>query len=382
MVVSDDTYEIHARLQQNVEAVLSALYPGWMEVRGKALLTPQKKHQRYSSSFVVYLNGDKRGSWNRYSQKIGGSMINLIAYALTGRHKGRDEYRIAYDWARDYFGLERSRLSPDERARLDQERKQRQAEEEKQRTERERRAKRRRALKIKTANEIAAECHPIGSTIGETYLTRRRFPPVKDWPDDQRDHIGFHEAVEYDPLRVYDEDGHVIEFGPTFPALVFFIRDPFGDIVALQRIFLSSDGGKLETERPDLDTKVQLGPVSGGAIRIGGHGPRVGLVEGPETALGAWFLHRHRFPVWSALSTAGLTGFQPPPFIERIDLFEDGDRAEFDERQGRVLTPPGARATQSAAPVFKALGLDCVVQPGAALGDNHDLWEIYVEHAG
>ena len=375
-ISTDDTRHIHDLLYRDLEQVLTTLYPGWMRVGKTALLTPKKTGQRYTSSFQVHLEGDRRGSWNRWSQGIGGSPINLVAYAHTGTHKGRDAYRAAYDWCRDHFGLERRTTeTPEQRA-------EREAERERMRLQTQRKlkadradAKARRERKALSAREIAGECQPIGSTLADVYLRGRTLPPVAEWPSDQRAHIGFHPELEYDPLREY-RDKRLVSYGPAFPALVFIVRDPFGDIIALQRIFLTQDGAKLETARPELDSKVTYGSPAGGACRIGGDGPRVGLMEGPETALGTWFLHNCRFPMWSALSTSGLQTFQAPDFVTRIDLFQDGDKAGFNER-GDLYAPPGSRSAQIAATTQTDAGIKTVIQPAATLGDGLNLWEIF-----
>lgn len=376
----DDTQQIHDLLYRNLEQVLTTLYPQWVRDGKKALLNPKQKNRRYSSSFQMHLEGQDRGSWNRWSEGIGGSPINLVAYALTGNHKGKDVYRDAYDWCREYFGLEtRRQLTPDQRAARDAEHRRLQKAHQKRQAEERAKAAAKRERKALTSREIAASCLPITGTLADGYLQSRTLPPAAEWPSDLTDHLGFHPALEYDPLRQY-QDKQLTAYGPDFPALVFFIRDPFGDIVALQRIFLSPDGRKLETIRPELDSKVTFGSPAGGACRIGGDGERIGLMEGPETALGLWFLHNCRFPMWSALSTSGLKNFQAPGFVTRIDIFQDGDRAGFNQR-GDLMAPPGGSAALQAAANQRDAGIKTVLQDAPALGDGLNLWEIFKSYA-
>ncbi|EFO30126.1 hypothetical protein TRICHSKD4_3701 [Roseibium sp. TrichSKD4] len=377
----DDTEEIHQLLYSNLERVLDRFHPDWMKVGKLALLTPKKTGTRYASSYQMELEGGDRGSWRRYSQKIGGAPINYVAYELTGNHKGRDAYARAYEWCREYFGLEKKRTESDE-DRQERERKinQRREANARRQQEQQQKTEARKMRRAETAREVAEQCQLLKGTLAEAYLIHRKLPPMSEWPSDQRAHIGFHPALEYDPLRVY-ENKRLVRYGPDFPAIVFFIRDPFGDVVAMQRIFLSQDGRKLETERPDLDSKVTYGSYAGGVCRIGGDGPRVGLMEGPETALGLWFLHNCRFPMWACISTGGMEAFQAPSFVERLDLFQDGDKAVYQKNRHQTAMPPGARSAAICLEKQTAVGLKVVPQEMPALGDGLELWETFQAHA-
>lgn len=386
----DDADEITRLLVDNLESVLNDLYPGWQEVKGQALLTPQIKNGRVSSSFQMHLRGDRRGQWYRHSQKVGGHALNLVAYALTGREKGRDEYREAFQWSRNFFGLQGGRQeSPEDRRERERQRERERADREKKQAAQAAQAQRKKEFKAQTSNEIAQECAPIGGTLAEKYLVSiRGLPPMNLWPNDQRENIGFHQALEYDTKEFveYDQSGRKIKEGPRLPALVFFIRDMVGDIVALQRVFLDPEtGDKITKTRPEFpQDKVQFGSLQGGACRIGGDGPRIGSQEGGETALANWALHQFRYPQWAMISTSGMIGFEPPAFVERVDIFPDGDYAnrDYGDRSARdERPPPGLHAGMKQRENLHRIGVKSVLNDDTPIkGDGLDQWKVWKEH--
>ena len=385
----DDAAEITRLLTDHLEAVLNDLYPGWEEVKGMGLLTPVTKNGRISSSFQINMKGDRRGQWYRHSQKVGGHVLNLVAYNLTGREKGKDEYREAFNWSRQFFSLDGARQETPE------DRRSRELRQDAERTKQEERRKQQKAedqrkkqIKARTANEYARECSPIGNTMAENYLVNLRgLPPLSMWPDDQRDNIGFHPAMEYNTAEFveFDDQGRKVKSGPLLPAVVFFIRDIVGDIVALQRVFLDPDtGDKITKSRPEFpQDKVQFGSLQGGACRIGGEGARIGAQEGGETALGNWALHQFKYPQWAMVSTSGLIGFEPPGFVERVDLFPDGDYAnkDYGDRPARdSAPPPGMNAVLKARENLSNAGIRAVANDPPIKGDQLDLWKIWKKY--
>ncbi len=386
---NNDANEIRDMLNDRITGLCDYFYSGWMvdpSNRNKGLMTPAKKGKRMSSSFIVHLGGDRQGQWYRFSQDIGGGSVELVAYALGHDPDSREGYREAFRWARGWLGLS-------DRQETDEERKERETRQAREREARERRREEqeqadleRAQRKAQTADEIAKQCKPIGGTAAEAYLCgtetgQRKLPQLSRWPSDQREHIGFHPKLEMENLRVY-EDGsggpRLIKRGPSFPALVFFLRDPFGDVVSLQRIFLDGAKGVKVTETFDdiPDAKVMFAPSSGASCWIGGQGARIGLLEGGETALGNWAMHDFRYPMWAAMSTSGLVTFEAPGFVERVDIFPDTDPAILE--RGDVGKPPGTVAAERCASNLREVGVRVVInEPCVYKCDNLDLWETY-----
>ncbi len=387
----NDADELRQLVRDNLESVLDALYPGWITHKGMGLLTPRVKiltrgknkgkSGRPTSSFQVHLGGAKRGVWYRHSQDVGGDTIELVVYFLTGATSGKDGYREAFEWVRKFFGIGgRSESREDREAR--EKRVKEQAEKRQRDQERERQyLAKKKEEKARSSAEIAELCQPIRGTLAEKYLVLRGLPKVDLWPAPQDDHMGFHPSLEYEVLRKY-EDRVLIERGPFFPALVFFVRDCFGDVIALQRIFLCPDTGRKITDSDDRipDAKMGYGSSRGGAIRIGGDGERIGLCEGPETAIGNWALHGFKFPTWSALSTAGIVAFEAPSFVNRIDYFPDGDFAVQDKGTDRIDIPPGTQAAMKGSAKQREVGIRTVVNEPCLHGDNLDLWKEFHEY--
>ncbi|GHB33906.1 hypothetical protein GCM10007094_23530 [Pseudovibrio japonicus] len=391
MTRNNDADEIRDKLNARITQVCDYFYGGWMvdpSNKNNGLMTPSQKGKRISSSFKVHLAGNRQGQWYRHSKSVGGGSVELVAYALGYDPKSDEGYREAFRWARGWLGL-------GGRQETDEERKEREARQAKESEARERRRReqeqedlKRAQRKAYTAGEIAKQCRPIGGTAAEAYLCgsakgQRKLPALSKWPSDQREHIGFHANLEMDNLRVYEDGPNgpiLVKRGPSFPALVFFLRDPFGDVVSLQRVFLDGTAGvKITQINHNIpDAKVMFASSSGAACRIGGDGPRIGLLEGGETALGNWALHDFQYPMWAAMSTSGLVRFEAPGFVERIDIFPDSDDATLQRED--VGEPPGELAAKQCAANQRAVGIRTVVNEACLHKcDNLDLWETYRE---
>lgn len=210
---------------------------------------------------------------------------------------------------------------------------------------------------LAAAQRIWSEVTPIAGSLAETYLHNFGLPtPPMGWPEC----LGFHPALPY-PGR------------GRMPALVARVDDVAGNITGIWREFISPDGRKADV---DLQ-KLGLGPVSGGAVRLGGQGARIGVAEGVRTALGAWALIGFEYPVWSCLSTSGLTGFEVPLFVERITGFPDGDKPY--RKQGNEFVPAvpaGRKAMRSLKERVEqdGIGFTLADEPPPGL-DYLDLWQ-------
>jgi putative DNA primase/helicase len=235
-----------------------------------------------------------------------------------------------------------------------------QAERNRQRQQNDARAAARKAAEIKAEDNSRHATHGIwdasGSLSGpaEAYLARRGFAGFTDPA------LRFHPGLSYP-----GEQG-------KFPALICRVDDISGQLTGIWREYLSRDGNKAPFEYP----KLGLGPCAGGAVRLGGIGRHIGAAEGVFSALGAHFLIGKRYPVWAALSTSGLIGFEIPMQVERLTLFPDGDaamRKRGEEYEPAV--PAGRKAVASLRnrAIQEGVGCDIAAEPSAGL-DYANLW--------
>ncbi|WP_051677262.1 toprim domain-containing protein [Bradyrhizobium sp. URHD0069] len=204
------------------------------------------------------------------------------------------------------------------------------------------------------AHRIWGASISIFGTIAEKYLTSRGVMPDISGP------LRFHPTLPY-PKK-----------SGLHPALICRVDDMGGEACAVWRIYLRADGRKMDVEAP----KLGLGPAGGGAVRIGGNGPKIGLAEGVESALGAWNLIGRKYPVWAALSTSGLIGIELPLGVEHVVLFPDGDAPIRKQGNEFVPTVPAGRKaaeTLRARLLSEGLGVTIAAEPGPGQ-DYNDLW--------
>lgn len=198
---------------------------------------------------------------------------------------------------------------------------------------------------------------PIKGTVAERYLLNRGLiEPLGGWP----------EALRFERYLKHPNGGR-------FQGLVARVDDVAGELTAVWRIYLTTDGYKADVENP----KLGLGPAAGGAVRLGGTAARIGIAEGVETALGAMLMHGCRFPVWAGLSTAGVQNVEIPLGIERVVAFPDGDLPVKREKDALVTVqvPPGRRAAQELKNRLNNEGIPCALaaEPPGGM-DYLDLW--------
>lgn len=136
-----------------------------------------------------------------------------------------------------------------------------------------------------------------------SYLKTRSLPPAVNF-----------EAIRFVPSLPVD--------GGAFPAMLAIVSDATGKPATLHRTFLAHDGfGKAPIRSP---RRLMPGKAPmGGAIRLGEHSGRLGIAEGIETAMAASVLFG--LPVWSAVSSAMLSGWTPPDDAVDIVVFGDND---------------------------------------------------------
>lgn len=373
---ADDSREIADRINEEIEQVISEYWPGWITGVQKgqqvAFVTPRvkKKGTKATSSFVVQLQKD-RGKWFRFSQNVGGYGMQLVAYGLLNRlATSKEDWREVFAEARRILGIEQSsrqELTPEQKAEREARRQQEERDRQARNAAAEAKEAARREERTQTASEVWKGTRPLAGTLGDIYLQSRGLPPVSEWPWDPKDTLRFHPALRY------ELDSKV----GRLPAIVGKVLDSFDQATAVWQVFLSADG----TDKADVGLpKVGLGPAGGGAVRLGGEGESIGVGEGIETCLSAWFLNGCHKPVWACLSTSGMVGFEIPAFVKRLEIFPDGDKAKMQNRPDGSFTitdRPGMAAARGleaeAVPILGRDNVSIAPEPGLKM-DYNDLF--------
>jgi hypothetical protein len=155
------------------------------------------------------------------------------------------------------------------------------------------------------ARRIWQEAGPAPSTLVETYLRRRGItlpaPPS----------IRFHPHLAH------------LEPGTAAPAMIGAVQiSPEKEISGIHRTYLAVDGsGKAFAD----DSKLSLGAISGGAVRLAAAAEEMAIGEGIETCLS--YQQISDVPTWAALSTSGMRNIILPalPLAATVYLLMDID---------------------------------------------------------
>lgn len=219
---------------------------------------------------------------------------------------------------------------------------------ERQKAQQARRAAREKERKLETAAGIWKSTLLLAGSLAEVYLHSRGLI------------LGEEPNLRYHPSLPYPGAG-------KHPALVARVQGPDGRGVGVWRIFLAPDG----TDKADVENaKLGLGNVAGGAVRLGGDADTIGIGEGIETCLAARELDR-RHPIWAGLSTSGIIGFVPPPFVKRALIYPDGDVGKW--RNGKAQEAAGMRAAITLRDRLKGEGMPCAIIDPPTDGDYLDV---------
>ena len=125
------------------------------------------------------------------------------------------------------------------------------------------------------------------------------------------------------PGLEYWDGGAVIG---TFPVMLARVENRAGELMALHRTFLASDGnGKAKVPCPKKLTRPVLeGGVMGCAIRLQIASNRLAIAEGIETALAVGQVTG--WPTWAAVSASGLERFEWPSSVKELLIAADNDK--------------------------------------------------------
>lgn len=152
------------------------------------------------------------------------------------------------------------------------------------------------------ARRIWSEARPIAGTPAERYLAGRGLAAGSP-------------ELRYHPRTPLGR-GALAQFRP---ALIAAVRDD-DEITGVHRTFIDpSDAALADIAAP----KRALGRLGGGAVRLGGIAPRLGLAEGIESALAASSLFD--VPCWAVLGTERFRHVRMPAGVAELLLFLDHD---------------------------------------------------------
>jgi hypothetical protein len=137
------------------------------------------------------------------------------------------------------------------------------------------------------------------------------------------------EALLFHPsLAYYGEDNKKIG---DYPALIAKITNSQGNVIGLQRIYLTSDGKKAEVDSP----KKVLGSIKGSGIYFDPVGEIINVVEGPETALAV--RQASGRPTVSTISAGGMSAIEIPELVKEVHLWADKDKNGVGEKAALFL---------------------------------------------
>lgn len=189
------------------------------------------------------------------------------------------------------------------------------------------------------AQRIVAGSVAIEGTPAETYLRDVRKIRLQKLSHTLR-------FARLPPPKI-EGNGVLAANGPgLLPTLVAIVTDAAGDLVALQRTYLTEDGRKAATKATDTDrkptVKYSLGNVIGGSIQLGPPSASILVCEGLEDGLTlAQGLGRS---VWVAAGTSMMPAMIFPPVVRSVVIGADGNA-------------PGEAAAQKAAEAYARAGL-------------------------
>ena len=244
-------------------------------------------HQEKGPSFYVYANGER---FHCFGCGAGGDVLDLVmAMHLVGLREAAD--MITSGNLPVMSGLPAVRLRQDADSERDT---------------------------IGEARSIWEGGIAVSDTPAEAYLRRRGI--MMDLPS----------CLRFSRIRYGSR-------GVLHPTLICAITGPGGDLVGIQRTYLTEDGGKAAFEK----VKLSLGRVRGGAIHLGPASETMIVTEGLEDGL--TLMQALNRSVWIAAGTSMLPAMVFPQTVYEIVIGADGDA-------------PGEAAAQKAAAAFATAG--------------------------
>ncbi|WP_419738644.1 AAA family ATPase [Ruegeria sp.] len=272
---------------------------------------------RENAGLAMRMRGPKRGLWRDYSAGEGGDLLDLVARAFCGLGSAREDFPRVLEEAARYCGLATDRPVDMTALAVRSAQRARDA-----RIAEQKDAARRAAL----VKALAGRAVPVEGTAAGAYLASRGITAL---PGD---------AVAYVPPVP-----GVGVLSPEHAALVVWAKNDAGEITGGQRILVTPDGSKVETDAGTptavvgtptaivgtptaVVRKPSFGAIGGSVARFAARegledGPLV-IAEGPESALSIW--QSTGFETWAVF---GVSGFKsaPAPLDREVILAPDRD---------------------------------------------------------
>jgi hypothetical protein len=118
--------------------------------------------------------------------------------------------------------------------------------------------------------------------------------------------------------------------GTYAPAVVARVDSLDGELIGVHRTWLVSDASGVWRRRD----RASLGPIAGGAVRLGPAGEMLLIGEGLETCLAA--MQAASLSGWAALSTSGMVALKLPSMVQSVIILADNDRSGAGEHAARA----------------------------------------------
>lgn len=182
------------------------------------------------------------------------------------------------------------------------------------------------------ARSIWQGARPVDGTPAEAYLRRRGI------------------TMALPPCLAFSRLSYGAR-GSLYPVLVAAIYSPSGEVIGVQRTYLTEDGRKASLDK----VKLSLGRVRGGAIQLAPPAAEIVITEGLEDGL--TLAQELELPVWVSAGTSMMPAMTFPPSVRSIVIGADGDDA-------------GEMAAKKAAVAFVASGRAVrIMRPAAGFKD-------------
>ena len=132
-------------------------------------------------------------------------------------------------------------------------------------------------------------------------------------------HLRQTDALHFHPAAPYWHEGKQIG---KYPAMLAKITTPQSTVASLHVTYLSATGEKAPV--PSIRKILpKCRPLTGGAIRLCEGDEVMGIAEGIETALAVTELTG--IPCWAAVSAGLLEKFEPPEYVQHLNIYADCD---------------------------------------------------------
>ena len=142
------------------------------------------------------------------------------------------------------------------------------------------------------------------------------------------------------------------------------VQRPDGEVIAVQRTFLTPAGAKAAVAFPELNA----GLFGGGAVRFAAAAEIMGIAEGCETAMSAMAMAD--LPVWASLGSQRLHRVSLPAHVREVHIFVDNDA-------------PGHKGAERAASAHQRAGRHVVMRfPPNGTKDFNDLLLAHADRDG